>query len=283
MGILIILIFRMKLSVITINYNNADGLCKTIESVVNQTYNDYEYIVIDGGSTDGSVDIIKKYADKITYWVSESDKGIYNAMNKGVAVAHGEYCQFLNSGDYLYNNRVYDDVMRRGLTADICTGDTLFVGGKMFPSPENITLEYFIEGTLSHPSSFIKKELLIKEPYDESLKIASDRKFFMKECIINNASYKKYEIIVAVFDITGISSVNHEVRAKENRLILEELIPKRIITDYYKFIGKTNDYFNLFYTLYNTPKCWTYYNLNLLITKIILFNKSWIKQFKFHS
>ena len=273
----------MKLSVIAINYNNVEGLKHTIESVISQTYKDFEYIIIDGGSTDGSFDIIKKYADKITYWVSESDKGIYNAMNKGVSVAHGEYCQFLNSGDYLYNNRVYDDVMKEGLTADICTGDTLFVGGKMFPSPQNITLEYFIRGTLSHPSSFIKKELLIKEPYDESLKISSDRKFFMKECIINNASYKKYKIIVAVFDITGISSVNYEVRAKENELILEELIPKRIIADYYKFIGKTNDYFNLFYTLYNTPKCWTYYNLNLLITKIVLFNKSWIKQFKFHS
>jgi glycosyltransferase involved in cell wall biosynthesis len=89
----------MKLSVITINYNNAIGLRKTIESVVNQTFRDYEYIIIDGGSTDGSVDVIKEYADKIDYWVSEPDKGIYNAMNKGVAAAHGEYTNFLNSGD----------------------------------------------------------------------------------------------------------------------------------------------------------------------------------------
>ena len=94
----------MKFSIITINYNNCEGLRRTIESVVNQTCHDFEYIIIDGGSTDGSVDVIKQYADQIDYWVSEPDKGIYNAMNKGVAVAKGEYCLFLNSGDSLHNN-----------------------------------------------------------------------------------------------------------------------------------------------------------------------------------
>ena len=86
----------MKVSVITINYNNCDGLSRTIESVVKQSFKEYEYIVIDGGSTDGSADVIRKYADKIDYWVSESDKGIYNAMNKGIDVAKGEYCNFMN-------------------------------------------------------------------------------------------------------------------------------------------------------------------------------------------
>jgi len=84
----------MKLSIITVNLNNAAGLQKTIESVITQTFTDYEYIIIDGGSTDGSVDVIKQHADKITYWVSEPDKGIYNAMNKGILQAKGEYCLF---------------------------------------------------------------------------------------------------------------------------------------------------------------------------------------------
>lgn len=88
----------MKYSIITINYNNADGLRRTIESVVNQTYKDIEYIIIDGGSTDGSVDVIKEYGSQIDYWVSEPDKGIYNAMNKGILQAHGEYLNFMNSG-----------------------------------------------------------------------------------------------------------------------------------------------------------------------------------------
>ena len=86
----------MLYSIITINFNNCDGLRRTIESVVNQTNDNYEYIVIDGGSTDGSVDVIQKYSDRISYWVSEKDDGIYNAMNKGVRHAHGDYCLFLN-------------------------------------------------------------------------------------------------------------------------------------------------------------------------------------------
>ena len=89
----------MRLSIITINYNNREGLRKTIESVVNQTYRNFEYIIIDGGSTDGSVEVVKEYADRISYWVSEPDNGIYNAMNKGVLAANGKYIQFLNSGD----------------------------------------------------------------------------------------------------------------------------------------------------------------------------------------
>ena len=98
----------MKLSVITINFNNRDGLRKTIESVVNQTYKDFEYIVIDGGSTDGSVDVIKEYTDRIDYWVSEPDKGIYNAMNKGIDVAQGEYCLFLNCMGILNEKHLLD-------------------------------------------------------------------------------------------------------------------------------------------------------------------------------
>ncbi len=89
----------MKLSIITINKNNAYGLRKTIQSVINQTYSNIEYIIIDGASTDGSIDVIKKFEDKIDWWASEPDTGIYNAMNKGIKIATGDYCQFLNSGD----------------------------------------------------------------------------------------------------------------------------------------------------------------------------------------
>ena len=93
----------MKFSVITINYNHKDGLRSTIESVVRLRHIDYEFIIIDGGSTDGSVDIIKQYAANITYWVSEKDKGVYHAMNKGVAMSKGEYLIFMNSGDCFHS------------------------------------------------------------------------------------------------------------------------------------------------------------------------------------
>jgi len=118
-----------KLSIITVNLNNAEGLRKTIESVVTQTFTDFEYIIIDGGSTDGSVEIIKLYADKITYWVSEPDKGIYNGMNKGIMVAKGEYCQFLNSGDWLVNENVLKEVFA---DVDIVYGDLKIPNGNFF-------------------------------------------------------------------------------------------------------------------------------------------------------
>ena len=94
----------MKISIITVNYNDKDGLEKTIKSVLNQENTVFEYLVIDGNSADGSKDVIEKYKDKIDYWVSEPDSGIYNAMNKGILAATGDYLLFLNSGDWLYEN-----------------------------------------------------------------------------------------------------------------------------------------------------------------------------------
>ena len=103
----------MKLSIITINFNNHDGLQKTINSVIAQTWKDFEWIIIDGGSTDGSKNLIEQYDKYITYWISESDKGIYNAMNKGIKIARGDYLQFLNSGDYFYNEKVIEKFCNR--------------------------------------------------------------------------------------------------------------------------------------------------------------------------
>ena len=109
----------MKLSIITINFNDREGLDKTIQSVINQAYKEFEYIVIDGASTDGSVDVIKKYADKLTHWVSEPDSGIYNAMNKGTQMASGEYCLYLNSGDFLAEDDVLERLFENDFNEDI--------------------------------------------------------------------------------------------------------------------------------------------------------------------
>ena len=109
----------MKLSIITVNLNNAVGLKKTICSVINQTFLDIEYIIIDGGSLDGSLEIIKEYEKKITYWVSEPDSGIYNAMNKGIMHANGEYLQFLNSGDWLVNDSIIEKFLKETTYCDL--------------------------------------------------------------------------------------------------------------------------------------------------------------------
>lgn len=114
--------YKFKLSIITVNLNNKDGLQKTIESVISQTCKDFEWIIIDGGSVDGSKDIIEKYSKEIDYWVSESDQGIYHAMNKGILRSHGEYLLFLNSGDYLF------DICPEGME------QVLLVAGELLPS-----------------------------------------------------------------------------------------------------------------------------------------------------
>ena len=111
------------ISIITINYNNASGLEKTIRSVVEQTYNEYEYIIIDGASLDKSKEVIQEYQRYIDFWCSEKDSGIYNAMNKGIQKASGEYLLFLNSGDVLHNSAVLAAIHGFLSVQDILYGD----------------------------------------------------------------------------------------------------------------------------------------------------------------
>jgi len=153
-----------KLSIITVNLNNAEGLRKTIESVVSQTYTDYEYIIIDGGSTDGCVEIIKQYEDKITYWVSEPDKGIYNAMNKGILKAKGEYCQFLNSGDWLIKESILHDIFSILPIADIIYGNEQTEKG-IRTYPENPSFNFFSKKHFAIKLYLLRKNFLILSVY----------------------------------------------------------------------------------------------------------------------
>lgn len=270
----------MKLSVITINYNNCDGLSKTIQSVVNQTWKEFEYIIIDGGSTDGSVDVIKKYADKITYWVSEPDKGIYHAMNKGIDVAKGEYCLFLNSGDSLFDKRTFSEVSVELNGAEVITGTLMLDSGTFCLSPTEVTIPYLYKdcGTLSHPSSFIKSHLLKKYHYDEELKIVSDWKFFIQVLIMDGVSYKSISQVISIFDCTGISS-NSEMLLKERHYVLENDFPKSIYT---YFLDNTKDYDSQLYLIFKNSKFRKFfYTFNILLMKIIsfFFGKKGVKNF----
>ena len=224
--------YPMKYSIITINYNNRDGLNDTIKSIISQSYTDYEYIVIDGGSTDNSIDIIKKYEKHISYWVSEKDNGVYHAMNKGVAQAHGTYLIFMNSGDCFYDTNVLYTVAQ--YQEDIICGK-VFKGEATIPSghkKSTITLVDLMRGSLPHQAMFIKKSLLVKYPYDEKYKILSDWKFCIQALIFDNCTFRNSEIIVANYDISGISTNSNGLLAKERELILNELFPQRIIDDY---------------------------------------------------
>ena len=274
----------MKLSIITINYNNRDGLKQTIQSVINQTYKDYEYIVIDGGSSDGSTDVILEYQSHITYWVSERDKGIYHAMNKGVNVAKGEYCLFLNSGDYFYNETVLNQAFNQNIKADIATSDLITTSGSIMLSPKEVTMDFMLHGSPAHPTSFIKRELLEVHPYDERYRIIADREFFMYALVKLNASYQKLDGIITVFDTTGISSTSPR-DAKEMALFNEavaNIIPPRVIADYEIFTGQRDDYHRLFYVLsFAQKRKWIYY-LVVGLLKVLTLNRGFIKDFQFN-
>lgn len=186
----------MKLSIITINLNNRDGLQKTIDSVIGQTFRDFEWIVIDGGSTDGSKELIEQYAEHFSYWVSEPDKGIYNAMNKGIKVAKGEYLQFLNSGDWLWENITLEKVFEHHIDEDIIYGNNVEVSGNIYFSPEILDTLHFYRSTINHQASFTKTSLFKDTLYDEKYKVVSDWVFFMKKIVFENASYKKINIVI---------------------------------------------------------------------------------------
>lgn len=221
-----------KFSIITINYNNCAGLRKTIESVVNQTYTDFEYIVIDGGSTDGSAEVIREYADRIDYWVSEPDKGIYNAMNKGILKATGEYLNFMNSGDCFHSSDVLKDISM--YNEDVVLGKYKrkdYDGGLGFYN-DNITMTDLCKGNINHQSAFIKRSFFENSLYDENYKIVSDWKFFIEILVFQNCSFRNLDIIVVDYDVEGLSSTNAELSLQERTKVLESMFPPRILADY---------------------------------------------------
>lgn len=235
----------LPLTVITINLNNARGLKKSIESVITQTCVDFEYIVIDGASTDGSVDIIKQNADKIDNWISEPDAGIYNAMNKGIKKARGEYLLFLNSGDYLYSDDTLKKVFSLNFNEDLVYGDQFIKEGTSFKKsfflkPEYISFNSFQTSTLPHQCTFIKRQLFNTIGlYNEENSIVSDWEWNTLALFKYNCTIKKINIPIAVYDQNGISNNsallnNHR---REKRKCLEKNFP-RIITD-------SDNYFHL--------------------------------------
>lgn len=242
----------MLLSIITINWNNAKGLEKTIQSVVSQSFKDFEYVIIDGGSTDGSVDIIKKYSEVFPInWLSEPDKGIYNAMNKGIRKASGEYLHFLNSGDMLYDNNVVAQMSEK---IEDYSHPAMLTGrmykrmpdGSMYKSiiSNNYSFLRFYTASINHPSTYIKRELFDRYGlYDESLKIVSDWKWFMQVVALNDVKPIIVNVNVSIFDMTGISVTNNKLRKSERRAVLTDTVPQCFLADYdryYKDISMMN-------------------------------------------
>ena len=265
----------MKLSIITINYNNAEGLRKTLASVASQTYPHIEHIIIDGGSTDNSVEVIREYESSLgsrlsplasrLKWLSEKDTGIYNAMNKGIRMATGDYIQILNSGDILAAPDVTERMMN-ALTAHQCKVESVKCKGnedgeadtpasRLKDCPAifygNMTkvnaaghvigksgyteysLRQFYSSTLNHDCAYIRKDLFEEYGlYDENLKIVSDWKWYLQAIGLGRVNPVYVDIDVTIFDDGGISETNLALRNKERRQVLEELLPPAVLWDY---------------------------------------------------
>lgn len=224
----------MKLSIVTINFNNCKGLQKTIDSVVAQTFTDFEWIIIDGGSTDGSRELIEQYANLFAYWVSEPDKGIYNAINKGIAQAKGEYIQILNSGDCLFEGSTLEQLFSNQYDADILYGDAicLYPDGSRLDKkyPDTVSLNYFIHNVINHQASFYRRQVFDGHPYNEKYMIAGDWAYCM-EAVCRGMRFLHINQTIVYYDNNGISAQWSERQIKEREDILNTHIPPQLKPD----------------------------------------------------
>ena len=274
----------MKLSIITINYNNAEGLRKTMESVLAQTCKKFEYIVVDGASSDDSVNVIKELESEGIrelenfHWISEKDTGIYNAMNKGVKMCHGEYTLMLNSGDYFVDEHVIERIMPELDGADIVQGNNIEErDGNVYRNrgygKSDLDVFDIMKGFFLHQASFCRRDLFDRFGYfDESYRIAGDTKFFMNSLGVHNATFRYVDIDVTNFDCNGISAHPfynwNDPTTSEYRRIMSELFPSRM----YEFMVENDKKVRLYNYLHKHAWVW---NCVMAVTHIAnLFYKS---------
>jgi glycosyltransferase involved in cell wall biosynthesis len=227
----------MKLSVITIVYNDEKYIEKTIKSVFSQTYQDIEYIIIDGASNDGTVELIKKYDDKIDFWSSEPDKGLYDAMNKGIDKATGDYLIFLNSGDLFYDETTVEKIFlsAENQQVDVFYGETVIIdeigeikGKRRLSAPEKLDWKSFKNGMLvSHQAFFPARRLVPK--YNLNYKLSSDFDWCIRIMKQSKVIQNTNETLIRYLD-GGLT---------KNRLIKSLLERFRIMTKYYGFLTTT--------------------------------------------
>lgn len=212
----------MTLSIITVNLNNRDGLQKTIDSILSQTWTDYEWIVIDGGSTDGSRELVEKYREHFAYWCSEPDKGVYNAMNKGIAMANGEYLNFMNSGDVFYAKDTLQHFFSKDGKGDILYGDWIdkYHHDELLREiPEDKLDETLWHQNICHQAMFIKRDLLKEKGYDESMKILADW-HWNTQMYLSGKTFHWVQVVVCRYDMYGMSRENTPLNAEECKKVM---------------------------------------------------------------
>ncbi len=213
-----------KLSILTVVYFEFESIGQTCESITMNMTSEVEWIVLDGGSSDGTINILNQYASEIDILISEPDRGIYHAMNKGIALASGEYILFMNGGDEFYTADILADVIPH-LDSDIVYGNLLMRDGvrdQMRHYPSTLTSKYFLKEMLPHQATFYKKTLFDEAGlYDESFRIAGDYEFNARIFKTLKPSYKHLNLTISIFYTNGISSSQQHrmLRKKENHRV----------------------------------------------------------------
>jgi len=264
-----------RISVITVNYNDKAGLAKTIESVTNQTLKPLEFIIIDGGSNDGSKELIEQNQDKIDYWISEKDSGVFNAMNKGIKAAKGDFVIFMNGGDCFIDNSVLENI-----SPDLNDDYDIYYGDnyKVSPSskrlktyPEKLRFSFFYSSSINHQSTFIRKSLFETHfYYNENYRIASDWEFFAYTICYVNVPTKYLKKTIALYDFTGISSNPEfsELFQKEKMQTIQKFFPT-FLDDYRDVNELTSKRYLQFQHIKKYKFAWKF--LKALISFILLF------------
>jgi glycosyltransferase involved in cell wall biosynthesis len=215
-----------KISVITVVRNDKEGVRRTMQSVFEQTYSALEYLVIDGKSTDGTREEIEKNASRLDYFLSEADTGVYDAMNKGIRSATGDYVLFLNAGDYFHAPGSLQALEAGAGTEDFIYGDILYKSPDkevLIASPDTLTFDFFVRNTLPHPCTLIRRGLFESVGYyDPSIRICADWAFFLISVAKHGARYKHVSVPVTIFMLGGLSSNEETVKREKEKVLREE-------------------------------------------------------------
>lgn len=237
----------IKISVITINLNNLEGLKRTVKSVLDQNHPDIEYLLIDGGSTDGAKEFIQDNQDSFAFYLSEKDTGVYDAMNKGIRKSTGDFLIFLNSGDVFSDSDSLSKLIENSNGEELVYGNILVVESDksyLKTYPEILTFKYFYYDSIPHPACLISKELFERYGlYDTTLKIVSDWKFFLLSVVKYRCSYRYVDEMISTFGVDGLSSLSTNRKLQENERVrtLKKYFYGRfwLYTTYLKFLNKS--------------------------------------------
>jgi glycosyltransferase involved in cell wall biosynthesis len=247
-------------SIITINYNNHVGLEKTVQSITSQNYSNFEFIIIDGGSSDDFLNVINTHEEKISFWCSEKDKGIYDAQNKGIQQAKGEYLVFMNSGDAFSSNDVLEKAS--SIIASDNNKHQIFYGNtnlveidgsiRLLMPPKDLTLNFFYFETINHQACFIKRSLFDTYGlYDLSYKLCADFDFFLKVFFSNHETYRYINEIICDYENYGVSSsaIHFDLMIKEREDICKKILNDEQLDKFkrldIKLLGRKSKVFNL--------------------------------------